>query len=261
MCAALARSSENTVFHLGERLAGVDLVPRSNLHPAPATGWFVRFRFESPADLLRHVKLADGFFIPSRTPPSDAGGSVIVELALPGVEHPALLHGVVREATGGGLWIEAPWSRASLRWPPEFTRRMERRFGSDLFVEVGHPGAEPWICRAVDLSARGLRVSARSPELGVAGDLVDVTLLSPDRELALDEKSSGLRHRSSGKAISSSIRARIAWASGRSAGLELLDDAPALASVLDELRTRWAAVPEIVHDAGCLCADPLRRAG
>jgi hypothetical protein len=57
------------------------------------------------------------------------------------------------------------------------------------------------------------------------------------------------------------MRARIAWASGRSAGLELLDDAPALASVVDELEKRWAPVQEIVHDAGCLCADPLRRAG
>jgi hypothetical protein len=215
-------------------------VQLSNLHPAPAAGWFVRFRFESLADLLRHVKLADGFFIPSRAVPSEAGGRVIVELALPGVEHPALLHGVVREATSGGLWIEAPWSRASFRWTPEFTRRRNRRFGSDLFVEVGPPGAQPWMARAVDLSARGLRVSARSPDLGVAGDLVDVTLISRDRELA-------------------SMRARIAWAGGRSAGLELLDEAPALASVLDELETRWAPVEEIVHDADCLCAVPARR--
>jgi hypothetical protein len=207
----------------------------SNLHPAPAAGWFVRFRFESPADLLRHVKLADGFFIPARALPSETGGRVIVELALPGVEHPAVLHGVVREATSGGLWMEAPWARASFRWTPEFTRRRNRRFGSDLFVEVGPPGAQPWMARAVDLSAHGLRVSARSPDLGVAGDLVDVTLISPDRELP-------------------SMRARIAWASGRSAGLELLDDAPALASVIDELETRWAPVQEIVHDRGCLCA-------
>jgi hypothetical protein len=214
-------------------------VQLSNLHPAPAAGWFVRFRFESLADLLRHAKLADGFFIPSRAVPPEAGGRVIVELALPGVEHPALLHGVVREATSGGLWIEAPWSRASFRWTPEFTRRRNRRFGSDLFVEVGPPGAQPWMARAVDLSARGLRISARSPDLGVAGDLVDVTLISRDRELA-------------------SMRARIAWAGGRSAGLELLDEAPALASVLDDLETRWAPVQEIVHDADCLCTALAR---
>ncbi len=256
MWAGLAGTSENAVFRLGEQLAGLELVLLRNLHPAPAAGWFVRFRFESPADLHRHFNLADGFFIPARTLPPDAGGRVIVELALPGVEHPALLHGVVREATGGGLWMEAPWSRASRRWSPEFTRRRDRRFGSDLFVEVGNPGAQPWMARAADLSARGLRVSARSPELGVAGDLVDVTLISPDRELALDEKASGFRPGPSGKANPRSMRARIAWASGRSAGLELLDDAPAFASVLEELETRWALVQEIVHDPGCLCADP-----
>ena len=52
--------------------------------------------------------------------------------------------------------------------------------------------------------------------------------------------------------------ARIAWASGRSAGLELIGESPGLTPVLASLEARWAAVEPVVHDASCPCAVPVK---
>ena len=210
-------------------------VIRSNLHPTAAASWLVRVAFESQADLYRHLRMTQGFSVPARAVPNEPGTRVIVEIDVPDAPHATLLHGQVREAYGDGIWLDLPWARAAARSQPEETRRQHRRFGSDLFVEVSHSGGEPWLGRAVDLSADGLRLSASSLELGVANDEIRVTLLAPDRELA-------------------TAHARIAWASGRSAGLVLIGESPGLGPVLEALEARWAAVEPIAHDASCPCA-------
>ena len=213
-------------------------VIRYNLHPAAAASWLVRVAFATPDDLYRHLGMGEGFYLPARAVPSEVGARVILEIDVAGTAHATLLHGQVRAWDGGGIWLDLPCGRAAARFRPEATRRRHRRFGSDVFVEVSHGGGQPWMCRAIDLSADGLRLSASALELGVANDEIRVTLLAPDRELA-------------------TARARIAWASGRSAGLELIDKSPGLEPVLESLEERWAAVVPVVHGASCPCAIPV----
>lgn len=212
---------------------------RYNLHPAAAASWLVHVAFATPDDLYRHLRMGQGFYLPARAVPSEAGARVILEIGVAGAAHATLLHGQVRAWDGAGIWLDLPCAGAAARFRPEATRRRHRRFGSDLFVEVSHGGGQPWMCRAIDLSPDGLRLSASALELGVTNDEIRVTLLAPDRELA-------------------TARARIAWASGRSAGLELIGESPGLTPVLASLEARWAAVEPVVHDASCPCAVPVK---
>lgn len=219
------------------------MIRRNTTFPAPTASWLVRYRFGSPDDLYRHLRLAEGFFVPAHALPAEVGTRAIVEIGFPGAGDPPLLHGRVRSRSRDGAFLEAPSARSTARWVPgpDAPRRAERRLACDLFVEVGAPGAEPWICRAVDLSARGMRIAAGSAEFGLAGDEVEVTVLSPDPDLA-------------------AVKARIAWASGRSAGLELLEGTGALRPLLAAVEARWASVQEIDHDGSCVCAEVQKRA-
>lgn len=206
----------------------------------------MRYRFDSPDDLYRHLRVKHGFFVPALALPGERGDRAIVEVGFPGAGDHPLLHGHIKERRREGVWLDLPAARAAARWVPgpEAPRRRERRIACDLFVEVRFPGAPPWINRVIDVSARGLRVTAASLELGLAGDEVDLVLLSEDPSLA-----------------PAPLRARVAWAGGREAGLEIVQADAAFRAIFENAESRWADVHEIVHDTACLCASPLRRAG
>jgi hypothetical protein len=213
---------------------------RHRSSPQPAAGWLVRYRFESAQSLVKHLSLMEGFFVPRRPQPGDEGARVMVEIELPDGVH-RFLHGRVGKSFGDGVWVEAPSGRELARRALEMPTRLYRRFACDLFVEAGQQGAEPWMFRMLDLSAAGLRVAAGTLELGLPGDVVEATLLS--------------------KEAIATVRARVAWSATRSTGLQLLDADAAFGNVLLAVEARWHAVQEITHDDGCICADPLRRAG
>lgn len=92
--------------------------------------------------------------------------------------------------------------------------------------------------RALELSAGGLRLAAGSQELGIPGEELEVAVLAAE---AL-----------------SRLRAKIAWVGNRSAGLQIVDADAGFADVLLAVEARWHEVPEIAHDAGCVCAESAR---
>lgn len=219
---------------------------RRRFCPESDTGWLVRYRFASVVDLYRHLRLGQGFFVP---PPMPGGpiSRAIVEITFPDGGDKLLLHGNVRSRAPEGTWLDVPSARTTARWMagPAGPRRAQVRMACDLFVEVRPRGAEPWLCRGLDVSAGGLRLAAGSMELGVTGDELDLTLLSPDADVAPVRAS-----------------ARLAWAGVREAGLEVLGAAPDLTALLRTVEERWAAVPEIDHDVACPCSrPPMQRAG
>jgi hypothetical protein len=216
------------------------VIRRYHAPTPPAASWLVRYQFESAQSLVKHLSLAEGFFVPRRPLPGNEGARVIVEIGLPDSVH-RCLHGRLGKSFADGVWVEAPSARSLARRALERPTRLHRRLACDLVVEAGHAGAEPWMYRALDLSAGGLEVSAGTLELGMPGDEVKATLLARE-------------------AIAT-VRAKIVWSGTRSSGLQLLDADASFGNVLLAVEDRWRAAQEITHDDACICADPLRRAG
>jgi hypothetical protein len=209
----------------------------NDAYPVSDTSWLVRYRFASPDELYRHLRLGSGLFVPERSVPRGRGLRVIVEIDFPGAGDRPLLHGHVRERGVGGVWLEAPSVRATARWVPgpDSPRRLSRRLACDLFVEVKATGGESWLCRAMDLSEGGVRLATGSLETGVVGDEVELVLL--DREVAPAE-----------------VRARLSWVRNGEAGLCFLGAPLSLARLLGVVEARWSSVQEIDHDPSCACA-------
>lgn len=199
----------------------------------------VRYLFDAPAELERHVRLAGGsFFLPCAKLPGGRGSRVAVEIAFSRESDRPLLHGRVLSRSREGVFIEAPSARATARWlpGPDAPRRLHRRFPCDLFVEVQPPHADPWLCRALDLGEGGLRLATGSFETGVEGDQVALTLVSPELDLA-----------------AVALRARLCWAGTREAGLQLLEPPPLLAALLQRLESSHQESIELIHSESCAC--------
>jgi len=216
---------------------------RTAIYPVPDTGWLVRYRFASVIDLYRHLRLGKGFFVPPPVP-GEPVSRAIVEITFPDGGDTLLLHGNVRARSSEGAWLDVPSARTTARWMagPAGPRREQTRMACDLFVEVRPRGTDPWLCRALDVSAGGLRLAAGSMELGVAGDELDLTMLSPNPKLGPVR-----------------ARARLAWAGVREAGLQLVTTRPEMSALLQLVENRWSAVPESDHDGACPCSQQPRQ--
>lgn len=215
--------------------------------PVADSSWMIRYRFESPAALERHLRYGDGgFFVPFPGVPGHSGSRVVVELALPGRDDVALLHGSLGSRSCDGVRLALPSMRAASRWTPgpDAPRRRHRRLPCDFFVEVQPAFAPAWLCRALDLSEGGIRLATGSFETGVAGDAVALTLVPA----ALDVDSFQLS-------------TRLSWAGPREAGFALRALAPELLRVLQALESRWVSLHELSHSALCPCASAAVRAG
>ena len=210
-----------------------------SISPVLDESWPVRYRFESLGAFQRHLRLGPGFFLPDVDLPGAPGSRVIVEVVVPETSDHPLLHGRVRERVRDGVWLDLPAARPASRWEPDpdGPRRHHRRFACALFAEVRPRGAEPWVCRALDLSERGLRV-ASGFETGFRGDEVSATLISPDAKLS-----------------PATLRGRVVWAASRETGIEVLDHSPEFEELLSVAAARWARVDELDHLSDCACAQ------
>jgi hypothetical protein len=216
-----------------------------NIRPALDDSWPVRYRFESLKALQRHLRLGSGFFLPESALPCGPGARVIVEVAVPETSDRPLLHGRVRERAPDGVWLDLPSARPAARWEPDpdSPRRQHPRVACELFVEVQPEEGAPWICRALDLSERGLRI-ATALDTGLRGDNLFATLLAPD-----------------GRLPPAAIRGRVVWAGSRETGIALADPSPEYAALLAAAASRWALVEEIEHAGDCACAQRVAAIG
>src|SRR5947208_1687452 len=182
------------------------VIRRDSISPVLDECWPVRYRFESLGAFQRHLRLGPGFFLPNVDLPGGPGSRVIVEVAVPETSDHPLLHGRVRERVCDGVWLDLPSARPAARWEPDpdGPRRQHRRLACELFVEVQAKDGAPFICRALDLSDRGLRMGTVL-ETGNRGDELTATLLIPGVHLA-----------------PAWVRGRVVWAGSRETGVEIL---------------------------------------
>lgn len=210
-----------------------------NIRPALDESWPVRYRFESLKALQRHLRLGSGFLLPEQALPCGPGTRVIVEIAVPETSDRPLLHGRVRERRLDGVWLDLPSARPASRWEPDPAgpRRQHPRIACEMFVEVQPKDTPPWICRALDLSERGVRI-ATALDTGLRGDELFATLLTPD-----------------GRFPPAGIRGRVVWAAAHETGIAIVAHSPEYRAVLAAAATRWALVEEIEHALDCSCAQ------
>ena len=215
------------------------MIRRRNIPPALDESWPVRYRFESLGALQRHLRLGAGFFLPHGAPWGGPGARVMVEIAVPETTDRPLLHGRVRERAASGVWLDLPSARPAARWEPDpdSPRRQHRRLACELFVEVQPRDGAAFVCRALDLSDRGLRIGT-GLETGIRGDELTATLLTPGGHL-----------------VPAWLRGRVVWAASRETGVEILDRSPEFKAVLDSAERRWALVEEVEHLGDCPCAQ------
>ena len=209
------------------------------------TSWIVRYRFDGRGALERHLRFGGGFFfVPGPTLPGGPGARVAVELQFLDSDEAPLVHGRIVSRLRDGVWLDAPLARAASRWAPgpDSPRRVHRRLACDLFVEVKPRDAAPWLCRALDVSEAGLRLGTGSFETGVAGDDVEMTVLSPDGDLPPID-----------------VRGRLCWSGAREAGLTLLSPPSGMADLMAVVESRWVALHEVEHASDCRCSSPIAR--
>jgi hypothetical protein len=192
---------------------------------------WLRYRFDSLQSFTRHLRLGNGLFVPVRALRGTRAG---VEVVWPDCTDPLLLHGRVRERARDGAWVDLP----PMFIPgPLAESRADRRIPCDLFVEVKPAGGAPYVCRALDLSPRGVRLATGSLEAGIAGDELSVSLLGPEPiELA----------------------ARLAWSAAREAGLRFLESSPTLDALIASADSHWEVLN---HATDCFCGRAVLRTG
>ena len=183
-CGAIGNQYDASLkFSIGDESFLLNLNPRA--YPSVGPGLYAAGSGPFSANAFLWLGQADpgqgGLFLPDPHMPGEPGSRVIVEIAVPETSDGPLLHGRVRERVHDGVWLDVPSARPAARWEPDprGPRRQHRRLACELFVEVQPQGGAPWLCRALDMSERGLRI-ATGFEIGIRGDELSATLLSPE---------------------------------------------------------------------------------
>lgn len=219
-----------------------------------ATGiLLLRYRFDSPAQLRWHARLADGrvlMFYPDPLQQGRTGEKAVLELAFAGSDQTMTFAASVHSRTMGdlaGVWLELHGARVvdDVRFALHAPRRAHRRIAFDAIVRVQTARRPNSLGRLKDVSLAGARIS------GLDGDLL------PGEEIRLGE---------SGRTLS--LRARVSWSRAGTTAVEFLRADPVTLAAGSKLAAaasaRWASVRTLSHPASCRCdrgghvLEPLR---
>ena len=209
--------------------------------PQPIRGNYLRYQFDTAAQVLRHCRLVDGhvlLFFPDPFPLLAVKSRALIELSLAGsgqqVALPAQVHALENGAwPGTWLAIRALGIVAGLHQVGLVPRRKERRLIFDQLAWVEHGGGPVLACPVLDVSRGGAR------QWGIPGN-------SPAAGESLRVRLPG----------GPTLRARIAWAHGREVGIEFAaefqKDAERLYRRVEQM---WSAARLASHDSRCQCAS------
>ena len=211
--------------------------------PTLETSWLLRYRFGEPDEFRRHLRLrgaGSGFlFLGDHLLPFATGSRVALEVSFKDGEHRSLFQGSVRSRERDGLWLELPQAHGALGWiRSQKARRQTRRVSADLLAEVRIPGRPTFLCRLVDLSPAGARLSGGATDGTFPGNELEVTLLAPDPGFP-----------------SPDLRARVAWLGRREIGIAFVEPPPQLHDLVCIFEARWDRSELMSHSASCPCGE------
>ncbi len=202
----------------------------------------MRYQFDDAAQVKRHFHRAGGrlvlYFPLSRLDLPD-DGRVLLGLEFSGSQQECFAEGSVFAQLRAANHATGAW----LAFPPQLIgavegalsapKRLQRRLGSDLFVEV-RTDAVARVTRLLDVGPNGARIGA---SLGARiGDPLTLRLLGAN---STAERLSG----------------RICWAGSRETGVRFAgpQPRPGLGELLQSLSRLWGGARTVVHSAVCAC--------
>jgi hypothetical protein len=202
-------------------------------------GNYLRYQFDTAAQVLRHCRLVDGrvlLFFPDPYPRLAVRSRALIEISLAAGQQISLPAQVTArdENAGGGTWLamRALAIVTGLQVAAITPRRRERRLAFDQLAWVEHGGGPVLACPVLDLSRSGARL------WGVPGGIP-----APEQDL---------RVRMNG---APTLRARIAWAHGREVGVQFAgDSSPSAERLYQRVEHLWSSARLVSHDPGCRCA-------
>jgi len=208
----------------------------------------VRYRFGPTANIALHFHEMDGrslFFYPSELPHRD-GQWIFVEFAVAGSDVPFLARGRVRAQSNSkivGSWLEFPRpDLPSIMQNLAQTRRAHERLPIDVTASVRCADGANLVCRIVDVSADGLRLSGLPFFLKVGEDL-SIEMVGMPRS-----------HSDLGKG-------RVVWVRAQEAGIHFGGRGsrnPSLVKLVEQAAALRSNAIEFVHADACSCTNGER---
>ena len=199
---------------------------------------FLRYQFDSAAQLRRHCTLVHGrvlLFFPDTWPMLPARARALVELCFAHSTQQASVPAVIHSVVPGGAWLElrALSAVAGLHLAAAAPQRAQRRLALDQLAWVSHAGAPVLACPVLDISRDGARV------WGIPGRAPAVR--EPIR-IRLPQ--------------APTLAGTVAWARGREVGIAFAPESRTAARQLySRVEQQWALARFASHNPACPCAD------
>jgi hypothetical protein len=224
------------------------MIDSRNAKSVPVPAAFVRYRFGPTANISLHFHEMDGrslLFYPSELPHRD-GQWLFVEFALAGSDVPCLARGRVRAQSSSkivGSWLEFPTPALSaILGNLAQNRRVHERLPIDVMASVRCADGAKLVCRIVDVSAEGLRLSGLPFLLNVDDDLSIEIVGIP-------------------RACSNLGRGRVVWVRAQEAGIHFPESGsrnPSLAKLVAQAAAVRGTAIELIHPDSCNCRNGER---
>ncbi|HEX4383901.1 MAG TPA: PilZ domain-containing protein [Myxococcales bacterium] len=207
----------------------------------------LRYEIDSPAHLREHIHLVDGagYFFFGATQ-AEQGTAAVLEVVFASLDQAVSLRGSVwAKPSTGGVWLELPKAVACLdQLKPEMARETLRSCTEQLILAEAS-GKPALLCRLLDVSEGGARLSAAAEDLGHAGQ---------ELRIALPEAGPG----------GGQLEAfgRVAWAARGEVGIQWYrGDLTSRAAVLRLMQLaddEWASARASSHGTSCRCMKSSR---
>jgi hypothetical protein len=207
----------------------------------------LRYEIDSPDSLREHIHLVDGagyFFFASATAEKET--PAVLEVVFSSLDQAVSLRGSVwAKPSTGGVWLELPKAAACLdQLKPELPREVPRSCTEQLILAEPQ-GMPALLCRLLDVSEGGARLSIAAEDIGHAGQELRVAL--PEAGLA------GRQLEAFG---------RVAWFGQGEVGVQWYrGDLTSRAAVLRLMQLaddEWASARASAHGTNCRCLKSSR---
>lgn len=210
----------------------------ATLLPVRPPSRFLRYQFDSAAQLRRHCRLVDGrvllfFPVGPALPPRSRA---LIELCFSHSAQQVSLAAVVhsRELEGvPGTWLEmrALSVVAGLQSAVIYPRRQQRRLALDQLAWVSHDGGAVLACPVLDISRGGARLWGIPGAAPCAGEKIRLRMQQAP-----------------------TLTAFVTWAHGREVGVAFAPESlDAAAGIYSRIESMWGESRFARHNPSCAC--------
>jgi hypothetical protein len=138
----------------------------------------LRYEIDNPGRLREHIHLVDGagyFFFASAN--GEKGTRALLEVVFTSLDQAITFRGSVwASPANGGVWLELPKASSLLSGLNRECMRESVRTGTEQLILAEGRGMPALLCRLIDVSDGGARLSAAAEDLGSKGHELRIAL-------------------------------------------------------------------------------------